>query len=400
MVASALAGCAREPEGPPVIKFATWFGASEAKELAPIVEAINTRHKGEFRLEPMAIPGEYLTKIDAMMAARTAPDVFLLSQEYVPSYAAIGAAADMDARIKADTSLDLPDYYPASLETAKYKGHLYGLPWVMQPVVLYYNKKLFDEAKLGYPDASWDWAHLESAAKALTRREADGTAQQWGFLQYTWPPYQIWVWQNGGDVRDAQGQPTITSPETLGALEFMHKLVVDDKVSPGAGTVLQNGAAEMFKGGRIAMFMGGASDDLDRVPGLDVGVSEVPHGKTRATFSWMSHLMMSSQSKHPELAYVAWRELLDGFHHWKIVPPRRSLAKTLTKLEPRKAAAAGPILASMEYARGIEGIVEQTDWDAFVLNRLIIPMLNGEMTADAAAENTQKKLKLIVEETP
>jgi multiple sugar transport system substrate-binding protein len=206
------------------------------------------------------------------------------------------------------------------------------------------------------------------------------------------------VWQNGGDVRDAKGQPSITSPETLGALQFMHKLVVDDKVSPGAGTVLQNGAAEMFKGGRIAMFMGGASDDLDRVPGLEVGVAELPHGKQRATFSWMSHLMMSSQSKHPDLAYTAWRELLDGFHHWKIVPPRRSLAKTLTQLEPRKAAAAAPILSSMEYARGIAGIVEQTDWDAFVLNRLLIPMLNGEMTPDAAAENTQKKLELIVEE--
>ena len=99
---------------------------------------------------------------------------------------------------------------------------------------------------------------------------------QWGFLQHTWPPYQIWVWQNGGDVRDAKGRPSLTSPEAIGALKFMHKLVVEDQVSPGGGTISQNGAAEMFKGGRIAMFAGGASDDLDRVPGLEVGVAELP----------------------------------------------------------------------------------------------------------------------------
>jgi multiple sugar transport system substrate-binding protein len=398
LLALTLAGCAEQEPRIPVIKLATWFGSSEAREMAPIVKAINARHAEEFQLELITIPGEYLTKVDTMLAGGVPPDLFLLSQEYLPSYAEIGALADLDTRIRQDEAIDLTDYYPAGLETARHHDRYYGLPWVMMPVVLYYNRALFDRAKLAYPDNTWDWARFREAARTLTKRESDGRATQWGFLQHTWPPYHIWVWQNGGEVLSKDGKkPTLTAPETQEALRFMRKLVVEDKVSPGAGTVAQNGASELFKSGRVAMFMGGASDDLDRTPGVPVGVAEPPHGVKRATFSWTAHLVMAKRTKHPDQAYVALRELLDGFHHWKIVPPRRSLAKRLPEIEPRKAAAAPAILAAMEYARGIHGVVDQTAWDSFVLDKLLLPMLDGRETADAAASQTQAKLERVME---
>jgi multiple sugar transport system substrate-binding protein len=400
-IALVLAACAPPPQGPPVLKLATWFGSTEAKELAPILEAINQRHAGQFRVEPIPIPGDYLPKIDTMLAGKLAPDLFLLSQEYLPSYAAIGAIQDLDARIKADKRIDLPDYYPAGLATARYKEHLYGLPWVMMPVVMYYNRGLFDAAHQPYPTRDWDWATFREAAKKLTVREADGSAKQWGYLQTTWPPFQIWVWQNGGDVLSADGKkPTLDEPAAVEALAFERQLLAEDKVSPGNGTVAQNGASEMFKSGRVAMFFGGASDDLDRSEGMQVGVAELPHGKQRATFSWSAHLVIASQTKYPELAYTAWGELLDGMHHWKIVPPRRSLAKDLAKLEPRKAGAVAPILASMDYARGLRGVVPQTDWDDFLLNRLVLPIVDGRATAQEAATQTQAKLSRLLEDSP
>ncbi|HEY9721891.1 MAG TPA: hypothetical protein V6D47_07740, partial [Oscillatoriaceae cyanobacterium] len=145
---------------------------------------------------------------------------------------------------------------------------------------------------------------------------------------------------------------------------------------------------------------GGAADDKDRVPNLPVGVCELPHGKQRATFSWMAHLVISPQTKHEAQAYVAWRELLDGFQHWKIVPPRRSLAKHLAELEPRKAAAAQAILASMEYAHGLRGVVAETEWNDFVEQKLNEPLLDGDEPASAAAKQTDAKLERVLEERP
>lgn len=396
-----LAACGTQESGPPVLKLATWFGSSEAREFAPIIAAINQRHAKEFRVEPVVIPGDYPSKIDTMMAGKLAPDLFLLSQETMASYAAIGATMDLDARIKADKRLDLADYYPAGLETARYKGHFYGLPWVMMPVVLYYNRTLFDREKLAYPDRSWDWARFREAAIKLTKREVDGTATQWGFLQGTWPPFQIWIWQNGGDVLAADNRtPTFDDPKTVEALAFERKLAVEDRVTPTLATISQDGANELFKSGKVAMFYGGAADDFDRTEGLSVGVAELPRGKRRATFSWTADLVISTQTRHPDLAYTAWQEVLDGMHHWKIVPPRRSLAKDLVKLEPRKKDAIGPILASMEYAHGLRGVVPETDWDTFILDRLTMPLLNGEVTAQEGTTQTQAKLKRVMEEAP
>ncbi|HEY9722427.1 MAG TPA: sugar ABC transporter substrate-binding protein, partial [Oscillatoriaceae cyanobacterium] len=250
-----LAGCARPETGPPVIKLATWFGTDEARQMQGIIDRINKRHH-DFRVTLVTIPGgDYLTKIDTMMAGRVAPDLFLLSQEYIPSYASIGAIEDLDARIRHDKAIDLPDYYPAALQTASWHGHLYGLPITMMPVVLYYNKRLFDAAHEPYPTRDWDWARFREAAIRLTKRDAAGRYTQWGFVQADWPPLPIWIWQNGGHVMNAAGtQPTFGDPATVQALQFVQDLVVRDRVSPRASTVQQMGLDELFKSGRVAMF--------------------------------------------------------------------------------------------------------------------------------------------------
>jgi multiple sugar transport system substrate-binding protein len=83
----------------------------------------------------------------------------------------------------------------------------------------------------------------------------------------------------------------------------------------------------MFKAGKIAMFMGGAADDLDRVEGLNVGVIHVPehpetHSKT--TFAWNASTAINAATEHPEEACKALLAVTEGIHNWKIVSPRIS----------------------------------------------------------------------------
>lgn len=82
------------------MQLAPWFGSAEAREAANIVAKINKRHEGEFIVKMLTIPGDCLTKIDTMMAGKLAPDMFLLSQEYIPSYAKIGALADLAGALR------------------------------------------------------------------------------------------------------------------------------------------------------------------------------------------------------------------------------------------------------------------------------------------------------------
>ncbi len=65
-------------------------------------------------------------------------------------------------------------------------------------IALWYNKTLFDEAGISYPDETWTWDTLKDAAKKLTKD--DGS--QYGFCAglHNQEGYYNFVYQNGGEI--------------------------------------------------------------------------------------------------------------------------------------------------------------------------------------------------------
>ena len=50
---------------------------------------------------------------------------------------------------------------PPKLAQMKWKGHLYALPYDFSNMAIYYNKKMFDAAKVAYPtNDNWKWDDL------------------------------------------------------------------------------------------------------------------------------------------------------------------------------------------------------------------------------------------------
>jgi multiple sugar transport system substrate-binding protein len=87
--------------------------------------------------------------LKAMIAAGNAPDIVgPVGKMGRASFQ--GAWADV-AALAAAAGFDLTKYDPALLEFTKDEGVLVGLPFALFPSFIYYNKALFDEAKLPYP---------------------------------------------------------------------------------------------------------------------------------------------------------------------------------------------------------------------------------------------------------
>jgi multiple sugar transport system substrate-binding protein len=144
----------------------------------------------------------------------------------------------------------------------------------------------------------------------------------------------------------------------------------------------------------VAMFMGGAADDLDRVEGLNVGVTSVPKGNAtgeNTTFAWIAETVINAKTAHPDEAYEAMVLLTEGIDNWKIVSPRISQANVehLVASEPRKEANAADIIAAVPYMRGLTlfpGYLQFSDtlWADF-----FTPAFNGEDTAAALAPDAR-----------
>lgn len=85
---------------------------------------------------------------------------------------------------------DLTKYDPALLDFTKDEGVLVGIPFALFPSFIYYNKALFDEAKLPYPPHKlgeqyngkpWDLANFQDLAMKLTVDKAGNDATSSAF---------------------------------------------------------------------------------------------------------------------------------------------------------------------------------------------------------------------------
>lgn len=386
------------------ITLTTWTGADEAKELQGVIDKVNAAAT-DFEIVHQASPADYYTKLQTSIAGNTAADLMWLSQEYIANYADNGAIldiTDMVGKLGDMPAAKLDDYFTGSLDVSRYGGKLYGLPWIAQPVVLYYNPAMFQAAGVSPPDESWTWDTFKEAAKKLTVKDASGNVTQWGTSFNGWPPVQMFIWQAGGEVitKDLKSSP-IDSPEALMGEQFYADVIYNPDMAVSEATIKEQGFGEMAKAGKVAMFFGGASDDLDFAhskdpKNADLKMALVPKGpKDRTTFAWTAITAVNSRTKNPDLATKAMVALTDGIHHWKVLAPRKSLAtaEVIAAAVPGKKDSAPIIIKAAENMRSFNIIPKHADWDTLFYEQFQDPLYHKKGTAADLAKTVRPKLE-------
>lgn len=386
-------------QGKAQVRLATWAGQEEAAELQRVIDAVN-QASTTFEIVSEPSPADYYTKLQTTLAGGTSADLFWLSQEYVASYADREALLDITDRIAADQSpaANVEDYFPSVFQTAQYDGRTFGLPWISQPVMLYYNPALFQAAGVAEPDANWDWTAFKDAAAKLTN-PSQGV---YGTSFNDWPPIQMFIWQAGGEVvsEDLTSCP-IDSPEAIQGAQFYADIIYNEQYAPTRATITEQGFGEMVKAGKVAMFYGGAADDLDYANKKDpknavLKTALVPKGPAnRTTFAYTAETAINAKTANPDAAYQALVALTEGIHHWKIVAPRQSLANvdTIVASVPDKAASAPTIVEALPEMRAFRVIPRQVEWDQAYLDYFKDPLFNKEGTAEELAAEAKPELE-------
>ena len=227
------------------LQFALW-DTNQAKGLRTMAdefEAANPGIKIEFQVVGWA---DYWTMLQAGATAQSLPDVFWMHSNEIYRYASNDMLLDQTELIKNSSKIDLSKYPQGIVEIYNYEGKQLAVPKDFDTIGLWYNKKLFDEANLAYPDESWTWDDLYNAAKVLTK---DGV---YGFLAplHNQEGYYNFVYQNGGTIITDDKKSGYDDPKTIEALEFYVKFV-QEKLSPEMygdperAEALQNGLVAM-----------------------------------------------------------------------------------------------------------------------------------------------------------
>src|SRR5215212_4857638 len=124
------------------------------------------------------------------------------------------------------------DFVEASLNVCRHPfqtGALFALPYVGNSQLFFYRKDLFEKYSLKAP-ATWDDAL--AAAKTIHEKETEGanSAKVYGYVERAAQgnaavaDFMPIFWAFGGEVFDANGKPTVNSPQGIAALQFMIEL--------------------------------------------------------------------------------------------------------------------------------------------------------------------------------
>ena len=388
----------------PTIRLATWAGVEEANELQGVIDRIN-QSATAFQIVSEPQPSDYYTKLQTTLAGGTAADLFWLSQEHIPSYATRGALLDIGERLATDAAnpaAKLDDYFPAARATAQYDGKTYALPWISQPMVLYYNPALFEAKGVAPPDDSWDWTVFKEAAGSLTdpAQGVYGTS-----FSEEWPPLQMFIWQAGGEVisEDLASCP-IDSEAAIQAADWFADIIHNEAYAPSEATITEQGFGEMAKAGKVAMFFGGAADDLDYAHLKDpknavMRVSLVPKGpQNRANLAYTATTSINPESENQDAAYQALVALTEGIHHWKVGAPRQSLnnVETIVASRAEKAESAETIVRATADMRAFRNIPSQIEWNETFVEYYLTPLVNDEGTAEELAPDARAELEALL----
>ncbi len=299
---------------PVTLTWAFWGSPEEAKTHQKVADAFMAEHP-DIKIKTMVAPwGDYFTKIQALWAggdSSVIPDVLFLWP--TPRYAAEGVLENLDPWIE-KSGYDLSDYWPALLESAMYNGSVYGLPRDIGLEVLYYNKDIFDEVGLDYPNDSWTWDDLLAAAEKLTvPGERYALAMEGG-------KYQLWVGQNHGRILDDMRNPskcTLTEPAAVEGVKFFADLMDKGYAMRDADLSQAGGDAAVFQSGQAAMIIQNASRvSTFNAAGMnyDVEVVPIPKDGQRSASAGGAAWVMSSNSDNKEEAwtFLSWLQSTDG----------------------------------------------------------------------------------------
>lgn len=285
------------------LKFATY----QAGDVAQDWETVQLKkYKEETGVEVEHVFVNHEDTITTYMtwaAADTLPDAAMLSANYLNALIEKKMILNLTKFTgEKDPDYDFDRYFPNLLNAYKYKDEIYALPSDLDLGLLWYNKDIFDAAKLDYPNPDWTWTDLQENAKLLS--SGSGPEKVYGVNLGS---YQSYLWQNGTDTISADGTECLMNADaTKEAFQYMLDMVQKD------GSAVNPSSEEpLFQNGKAAMSLGAgpwfAHYEMENVD-FNWGVTAVPTGKEKATTCFGSTFAVFQNSKQPQeaLDFITW----------------------------------------------------------------------------------------------
>jgi len=197
----------------------------------------------------------YWTLLEAGATGGELPDVFWMHSNVAQMYMENDMLLDLTDKIGASDKIDLANYYEGIVKLYQSNGKQYAVPKDIDTIALWYNKTIFDEMGVAYPDDTWTWDDFAAAAKKLTNDEHWGYAIQPGNNQEGF--YNTIYSMGGYVISDDKKSSGFDQPETVKAMKLFTDMIAEGSC-PDLNTVSETAPNELLCAGKVAMSINGS----------------------------------------------------------------------------------------------------------------------------------------------
>ena len=212
------------------------------------------------------------TVVNTRIGNNNAPDV--LNIDVFADYQADGLLLPAKDYISDET---YAKFYQSFLDQSVVDGEVWAVPDLASARAMYYNKDILDAAGVAVPTT---WDELIAACKAI--KAYDPEIYPWGVDMTTdegQACFAYYIWNNGGNFTDAEGNWTLNSAENVEAIEFIIGMVNDGLTNSDPATETRYVNQDMFGAGKVAMMIGPNSIPTYCAVGgytVNYGVASIP----------------------------------------------------------------------------------------------------------------------------
>ncbi len=255
---------------------------------------------------------DYWTLLEAGASGGELPDVFWMHSNQAQKYMENDMLMDLTDKIAASDKIDMGNYYEGIVNLYQSGGKQYAVPKDIDTIALWYNKTIFDECGVAYPDESWTWDDFADAAKKLT------TDEHWGYAiapSNNQDSFYNMVYSMGGEIISEDKKTSgYDKPETQKAIQMCVDLVQEGSC-PDLNTISESAADVLFESGKVAMITQGSwmvaafKDNEYTAANCDVAVlpKDATTGKRVSIYNGLGWAA-SANTKNPDAAWslIEW----------------------------------------------------------------------------------------------
>lgn len=251
-------------EGKKEVVIWDYFETDAQKEMMQtLIDGFNAS-QDEYVASHTYVPfADYEKQLTLGIASGELPDLVILDGCSMASFIELGLFGDIS-----DADINWDEYIQGPMESTMLDGKHYGIPFATNCTALYYNKDMFDEAGIDYPDENTTWEEFREMAKALTKDGVYGfgnaaTNTDEGTFQCL-----QWLYTAGGSYTDIESG--------VDAYTLMQEMIEEGSWTKECVNWTQSDVNNNFMAGNLAMQQNGPW----QIPGIEANAPDLNYGVT------------------------------------------------------------------------------------------------------------------------